>query len=394
MDYQKCQEAVHRAGVDGWLLFDYRGQNPIANALAAALAGLHQQPSRRWFGLLPAEGEPRWLAPRLERHSFSAATGRVTDYGSRHELLDGLRALLQGVRVIAAEYSPNGELPSVSYLDAGTLELVRSCGVKVVSSADLVHGVFGRVDEAGLTLHRHAAQKLLQLKDEAMAFIADELKGGRAVSEWSVTQFLLRRFTEEGLTTVYRPIVAVGDHSTQPHYLPLAERDAPIGWGDFVLLDIFEKVADHPQAVFADITWCAYLGDPVPPRFAAQFAAVREARDAALAFLQERVEKGEPVRGCEVDAAARQVIAQHGLADRFIHRTGHNLGTEVHGWGVNLDGYETQDTRLLTPGTLVTIEPGVYGPEIGARTEINVFVDDGLVEVTTRPLQAQIVPVV
>jgi len=391
MNWQSCQEAVQLANVDGWLLYDYRGKNPVAVALARQLAGVHQQPSRPWFCLIPAKGEARWLVPRMERESFSVEFGSLTDHGSRHELLDGLRALLDGTQVVAAEYAPNAGLPSVSHMDAGTVELVRGLGVEVVSSAELVHWVLGRVDDGGLGLHRQAAGKLMQLKDEAFELIADELKGGRTVSEWSATEFLVRRFEEEGLAVVHKPIVAAMGNSMQPHYLPMAERHAEIGPEDFVLFDIFTKVAGNPEAVFADITWCAYTGQSVPPRFERQFQVTREARDAALAFLQDRVQHREPVRGCEVDAVTRRVMAEHGAADRFIHRTGHNLGTEVHGWGVHLDGYETNDTRLITPGTLVTIEPGIYGPEIGTRSEINVYVGDGCVEVTTLPLQEGIV---
>lgn len=392
INWSQCQEAVRQAGVDGWLLFDFRGRNPIAGALAAELADLHQQPSRRWFALLPAQGEPQWLVPRMERFSFSVETGVVTDYGSRQELVAELRKMLQGLCRVAGEYSPQAELPSVSCMDAGTLELVRSLGVEVVSSADLVHTVFGRVDEEGLALHRAAAQKLLQLKEEAFAFIAEALTDGQALTEWTVAQFLLERFAQEGLTTIYTPIVAVGIHTAQPHYLPMAEKSARIGREELVLLDLFEKVADHPRAVFADITWCGFTGSVVPPAWEAQFAAVRAAREAAVDFLRERVECGEPVRGYEVDAVARQTIAQQGMAERFIHRTGHNLTTEVHGWGVHLDGYETHDTRLITPGTLLTVEPGVYGPEVGVRSEINVYIGEGSVEVTTLPLQDRIVP--
>jgi len=307
-------------------------------------------------------------------------------------LLDGLKLLLSGVRAVAAEYSPNAELPMVSFMDAGTFELVKSFGLEVVPSADLVHWLLGRVDEEGLDLHRQAARKLMQLKDEAFQFISESLVSGRKVTEWDVVEFLLRRFAEEGLTTDHTPIVAVMGNSVEPHYLPMKERHAPIGWGDFVLLDIFTKVADNPKAVYADITWCGYTGSTVPPRFERQFAIVKEARDAALEFLRERVERGEPVRGYEVDDVARQVVAEHGRAKDFIHRTGHSLGSEVHGFGVNLDNYETHDARLLVPGTLVTVEPGVYGPEIGTRTEINVAVLEGRVEITTLPLQEEILP--
>lgn len=390
MRWRACQEAVRHWHLDGWLLTDFRGSNPIA----VELVRLPQPATRRWFCLIPADGEPRWLVPRLERSLFAEVPGIVTDYGSRQELLDGLHRLLQGVFRLAVEYSPQGELPTVSFLDAGSFELLQSFGVTLVSSADLVHWVLGRVDEKGLALHRQAAQKLLQLKDETFAFIVNALMAGRTVTEWDVQQFLRHRFQEEGLTTSHPPIVACMGNSANPHYFPTAERAATIGWGDFILLDLFAKIADDPDAIYADITWCAYTGSTVPPRFEAPFAAVREARDAALAFLAERVSKGEPVRGFEVDAVARKVVAQHGFADRFPHRLGHSLGREVHGWGVNLDGYETHDYRQLVPGTLVTLEPGVYGPEIGVRSEINLVVQDGNIEVTTLPLQEHILPLI
>ena len=399
MDWQKVQSAVRQFGLDGWLTFDFRGTNPIAKALI----DLPHPTTRKWFCLIPSDGEPIWLVPRLERSFFAGVCGTIVDYASRQEMVDGLKQLLTGTKRVAVEYSPNGELPTVSFMDAGTFELLKSFGLELVSSADLVHWVLGRVDEDGLRLHRQAAEKLLRLKDEAFNFIVDALVKGQAVTEWQVQQFLVERMKEDGLTSSYPPIVAVMGNSANPHYFPTKEQCSPIGWGDFVLLDIFAKVANEPKAVYADITWCGYTGTTVPPRFNEQFAIVREARDAALEFLRERIERGEPVRGCDVDAVARKVIAEHGRAKDFIHRTGHSLGTEVHGWGVNLDDYETKDTRLIVPGTLVTIEPGIYGPEIGTRTEINVAVLDGTgdegretgnwkVEVTTLPLQDEILP--
>jgi Xaa-Pro aminopeptidase len=392
MDWQKAQSAVKQFGLDGWLTFDFRGINPIAKALI----DLPHPTTRKWFCLIPSDGEPLWLVPRLERPFFAGVCGTIFDYASRQEMVDGLRQLLAGMKRVAIEYSPNGELPTVSFMDAGTFELLKSFGLELVSSADLVHWVLGRVDKDGLRLHRQAAEKLLRLKDEAFAFIVDALVKGQTVTEWQVQQFLVDRMKEEGLTSSYPPIVAAMGNSANPHYFPTKEKCSPIGWGDFVLLDIFAKVANDPKAVYADITWCGYTGTTVPPRFNEQFAIVKEARDEALEFLRERIERGEPVRGCDVDAVARKVIAEHGRAKDFIHRTGHSLGTEVHGWGVNLDDYETKDTRLIVPGTLVTIEPGIYGPEIGTRTEINVAVlsgtGDGKVEVTTLPLQDEILP--
>ncbi|MCS7263504.1 MAG: M24 family metallopeptidase [Armatimonadetes bacterium] len=388
MDWKKCQQAVRQFGLDGWLIWNYRGRNQIANALV----DLPHQPTRTWFCLIAAEGEPRWLVPRLELNFFASVQGSVADYGSRQELIDGLKKLLFGTKKLALEYSHQGELPMISFVDAGTFELLKSFGVEIVSSADLVHWVLGRVDDEGLKLHRQAAQKLMQLKDEAFGFIVDALVNGQKLTEWQVQQFLLKRMGEEGLTASHQPIVAAMINSANPHYFPTEEKSAFIGWGDFVLLDIFAKVADNPKAVYADITWCGYTGSTVPPRFQEQFAIVKEARDAAVEFLRKKVEKGEPVRGCDVDDVARSVIAKHGRAKDFVHRTGHSLGIEVHGLGVNLDNYETCDTRLIVAGSLFTVEPGIYGPEIGTRTEINIVVHEGKIEITTLPLQDEIVP--
>ncbi len=390
MDWRKCQQAVRQFGLDGWLIWDFRGRNQIANALL----NLNPKPTRAWFCLILAEGEPRWLVPKLELIFFAGVQGSVASYGSRQELVDELRKLLAGSKVLALEYSPKGELPMVSFVDAGTFQLLQSFGIELVSSADLVHWVLGRIDDESLQLHRQAAQKLMQLKDEAFSFIVDALVNGRAVTEWQVQQFLSERMSEEGLTASHPAIVAVMGNSANPHYFPTKEQSAPIGWGDFVLLDIFGKIADNPKAIYADITWCAYTGSTVPPRFAEQFTIVREARDAAVEFLRERIEKGEPVRGCDVDDVARRVVAQYGRAKDFVHRTGHSLGSEVHGWGVNLDNCETCDTRLIVAGTLVTVEPGIYGPEIGTRTEINIAVCEGQIEITTLPLQGEIVPLI
>lgn len=390
MDWERCQGAIREMGLDGWLLADRQGKNPVA----ITLTGLSHPATRLWFCFIPSEGEVRWLVPSLERGYFEGVFGEVFIYSDRQSLIEGLKRLLKGFKRVAMEYSPKGELPSISHVDAGTKELVESLSVQVVSSADLVHWVLGRVDEEGFFLHRCAAEKLLKLKDEAFQFLTERLVQGEGVTEWDVAAFLLRRFREEGLVTVYSPIVAVMGNSADPHYMPTPEKAAPIGWGDFVLIDIWAKVDRNPKAIYADITWCGYTGSTVPPRFERLFQAVREARDAVIAFLHERVRKGILVQGYEADRVAREVIARHGFAERFIHRTGHNLGGEVHGLGVNLDGYETFDTRPLTPFTLVTVEPGIYGPEIGVRSEVNVFIGEGEVIVTTLPLQEAIIPLI
>lgn len=260
MDWQRIQDAVKEFALDGWLLFDFRNSNPIAKALVEL-----PYPTTKWFCLIPSDGEPRWLVLRLERSHFTGECGTIIDYASRQELIEGLEELLAGLKRVAVEYSPFSELPTVSFVDAGTFELLRSFGLELVSSADLIHWVLGKVGEEGLRLHPQAAEKLLRLKDGAFDFISDSLVRGEKLSESDVQKFLLRRMSEEGLTSSHPPIVAVMENSVNPHYFPEPDSARSIGWGDFVLLDIFTKVANDPKAIYADITWCGYTGSTVPP---------------------------------------------------------------------------------------------------------------------------------
>ncbi len=387
----RAQEALRDVGIEAWLLYDYRQRNPVA----AEIAQLHPYPTRPWFCLIPQAGPVLWMAPRIEvATSFSGVEGTVFSFGSRAELLSLLKHVVSPYRVIGMEYSPDWELPHLSAADAGVVGLLKRWGVDVISSADLVHRTLGIVSDYQLETHKIAARKLIELTEEAFAFISHRLNSGDEVTEWTVAEFLLSRFREEGLVTDHPPIVAVMGNSRHPHYFPSPERSAPIGWGDFVLLDLFARTHFPSDSVYADITWCGYTGTTIPPRFEAQFQRIREARDRALDFLTSTIPKGEPVRGCEVDQVVRSYFESISVADLFPHRTGHSLGSSVHGWGANLDSFETVDERVLVPGSLFTIEPGLYGSEIGTRSEINVFVSQGGIEVTTVPLQQQIAPII
>jgi Xaa-Pro aminopeptidase len=332
------------------------------------------------------------LVHQIEAGQFRGFEGKVETYITWQELRRQLAALLANCDRIAMEYSPLGQVPYISRVDAGTLELVRQTGVEVVSSADLVQLVEARWGQLGLDLHCDAARLVMQAKDEAFLYLGEALADGRKITEYDVQRFLEDRLDALELVTDGAPIVAVNQNSADPHYLPTARSHQPIGADDFVLLDVWAK-RDLPEAIYADITWVAYAGAVVPERYRRVFEVVRLARDRALLFIEEAIKQGRTLHGFEVDDVARACIRDAGYGDHFVHRTGHSLGTADHGNGANLDNLETHDDRSLLPGTGFTIEPGIYLPgEFGIRSEINVYLSEAAVQVTTLPMQAGIVP--
>jgi Xaa-Pro dipeptidase len=384
------QRALREEKLDGWLLYDFHGSNPIASRLAG-LAGSGKIATRRWYYLVPAEGAPRGLVHAIERHNLDALPGEKRAYAGREQLAAGLRDLLRGVGRVAMEYSPSNAIPYVSRVDAGTVEAVRACGADVVSSGDLAQR-FEAVwtDEAVIT-HRAASERLYRVKDRAFDLIRDRISAG-ALTEFEVQEAMTGWFRDEGLITDAPPIVAAQENAGNPHYQPSRKAHRPIRPNELVLLDLWGKLPEA-GAVFADITWMGFTGSRVPDEFAAAFAAARDGRDAAIDLVQSRVRDGKDVRGFEVDRACRSVIERAGFGPHFIHRTGHSLGEEVHGNGVHMDDYETHDDRRLIPGTGFTIEPGVYTDRYGVRTEINMFVGEGRADVTG-PRQQEIVTLV
>lgn len=386
----EIQQALQRAGLDGWLLYDFRGINPIARQVAALPAeGVF---SRRWAYWIPARGRPTWLVHRIEAGSFEGLEQRVFTYVTWQELTRGLQNLFGHALRIAMEYSPDCAIPYVARVDGGTLELIRSLGVEVVSSADLVQLVQARWTPSQLAQHRRAAHMLAQIKDECFAWLTAELNAGRTPGEVDGQQFVMQRFAELGLVTDHPPIVAFDAHSGDPHYAPTPARQFFLKPGKFVLLDLWAKLAE-PDAVFADITWVAFAGAEVPAPHRHIFDIVAQARDAAVTFIQQRLRASQPVFGYEADDAARRVIQQAGHGAAFFHRTGHSIDTNGHGNGVNLDNLETHDERRLIPGIGFSIEPGIYLAEFGVRSEINMFVlDDHTAEVTTQPVQRSVTP--
>lgn len=386
-DRPAIQQALGDDGLDGWLLYDFHGSNPIARRIAG-LSGAAKLTTRRWYYLVPASGEPRALVHRIERDTLAHLPGERRIYSGRAELEAGLAELLRGLRRVAMEYSPACAIPYLARVDAGTVERVRSLGVEVVSSGDLVQRFEAAWDPVALAAHRAASERLHAIKDRAF-----ELIRGRAAappSEYEVQQKMVEWFREAGLVTDCPPVVAAQESSGNPHYLPTAADHRPIRPGQIVLLDLWGKL-DRPGAVYADITWVGFTGPAAPDEAAAVFGAARDARDAAIALVSDRVRAGRPIRGWEVDRAARDVIGAAGYGDRFVHRTGHSLGEEVHGNGVHMDDYETHDDRRLVAGSGFTIEPGIYLDDFGVRTEVNVHVGNAEAAVTG-PLQTQIVP--
>lgn len=384
------QRALQEDGLDGWLLYDFQGFNPIATRLAG-LAGSGKMATRRWYYLIPATGEPRALVHAIERYNLDALPGEKRTYAGRELLAAGLRDLLSGLRRVAMEYSPGNAIPYISRVDAGTIEAVRQNGVEVVSSGDLVQRFEAIWSDEVFATHRAAAERLYRIKDRAFDLIRARVGSG-TLSELDVQQEMLKWFDQEGLVSDSTPNVSAQENAGNPHYHPSAAVNRPIRPNEMVLLDLWGKLP-QPGAVFADITWVGYTGTAVPELYTRAFAAARDGRDAAVDLVQSAVRQGRELRGFEVDRATRDVIERAGFGAQFVHRTGHSLGENVHGNGVHMDDYETHDDRRLIPGTGFTIEPGVYTSEFGVRTEINMFIGESEA-VVTGPMQTEIVTLV
>ena len=383
------QSALKADGIDGWLLYDFRGLNPIATDVTGVGRQGGHIATRRWYYLIPAEGEPRGLVHAIEPHTLAHLPGSTERYAGRDQLEAGIKWLVSGVRRVAMEYSPRCAIPYIARVDAGTIELVRQFGVDVVSSGDLVQRFATTWSGAAIDMHRAASEKLYRVKDRALEAISRRLRDAAQTTEYEIQQLMAGWFREEGLVTDSDPDVSAAENSGDPHYLPTSARHRAIGRDEIVLLDLWGKL-DRPGAVFADITWMAYTGARVPERQAKAFAAVSAARDAAASLVQRAAAGGQELRGWQVDRAASSVLKSAGFGDAILHRTGHSLGETVHGNGVNMDDYETHDDRRLLPGTGFTIEPGVYFPDFGVRSEINMIVLDREAAVTG-PLQTEIV---
>jgi Xaa-Pro aminopeptidase len=384
----EVQRALVEDGLDAWLLYDFQGSNPIA-ARISGLAATKKMATRRWYYLIPATGEPVGLVHAIERHNLDTLPGEKRAYAGRDRLMEGLRGLLQGRKRVAMEYSPGNNIPYISRVDAGTVEMIREMGVEVVSSGDLVQRFEAVWTAEAYRTHRQASDALYRIKDRAFELVKQRLADGAPLTEFDVQEAMLGWFEEEGLVSDQTPNVSAQENAGNPHYHPSRDVHRAIRPGEILLLDLWGKLR-RPGAVFADITWVGFTGSTVPDEYARAFAAAREGRDAAVALVQSAVRAGRELRGFEVDRVCRDVIARAGYAAEFIHRTGHSLGETVHGDGVHMDDYETHDDRRLIPGTGFTIEPGVYTDTFGVRTEINMYVDERDAYVSG-PMQQEIV---
>jgi Xaa-Pro aminopeptidase len=372
------QSDLRAAKLDGWLFYDFRGRDPIAHRILHLPAGMR---TRRWFYFVPAKGKPKKLVHKIEAQSLAALPGETFYYSAQRELAANLKKILAGAKNVAMQYSPKNAIPYVAMVDAGTVELVRSCGTKVATSADLVQKYEACWTPEQLQSHLEAGQAIDRIVREAFAWAAKGVRERKPVTEYQLQQWILREFDQAGLTTEEGPDVAVNAHASDPHYAPSQDRPTPIAEGDLLLLDVWGKTKAS-DSVYYDISWVGYLGSTVPEKFAKVFKVLVAARDKAVALIQTSVAAGNALQGWQVDQAARGVVEKAGYGKYFIHRTGHNIGTAVHGNGVNMDGLETYDSRHLIPGTCSSVEPGIYLPEFGMRSEVNVYVGKDVARVT------------
>lgn len=390
-DLARVQLALQKQGLDGWLLYDFRG----LNVLAQRVVGLAEKKlSRRWFYFIPATGSPQKLVHAIEPAALDHLPGeRKIVYRRWQDLEAGVGHLVAGSKTLAMEYSPKNANPYISRVDAGTVELVRSIGSEVVSSGDLIQEFEATWDDDQIAMHLAAAEVTNAAYDVTWKFIADEIRARGRTTEMAVQRRIMAHFAEHHCTTYSPPIVGVGPHSGDPHFETCEAKDTGIGPGDFVLVDLWCKL-DRPRAVYSDLTRVAYVGETVPEKYAKIFGIVAKARDAGIAAATTAFAAGRPIFGADVDHATRAVIDAAGYGDFFTHRTGHNIGQEVHGNGAHMDGLETKEDRRVIPRTCFSIEPGIYLPEFGVRSEINVLVmPDGQVRVTGGELQKDIMTI-
>ena len=378
---------MRAAKLDGWLFYDFRGRDPIAQRVLQLPESMR---TRRWFYFVPAKGAPRKLVHKIEAESLVALPGETLYYAAQDELRNKLAKMLRRAKKIAMQYSPKNEIPYVAMVDAGTVELVRSSGPKVVSSADLVQKYEACWTAAQLESHLTAGAAIDRIVREAFRHAAKSVRENVSLTEYDLKQWILKEFDSAGLVTEEGPDIAVGAHASDPHYAPLPGKSSEIREGDLLLLDVWGKTRT-PGSVYYDVTWVGYLGAKVPEKYAKVFRIVREARDKAVELIRSSIAAGKPLLGWQVDKAARSVIEKAGYGKYFFHRTGHSIGEKVHGNGVNMDGLETRDARHLIPRTCNSVEPGIYLPEFGIRSEVDMYIGEREARVTGA-IQTEILP--
>lgn len=387
VEISEMQKDLRNAKVDGWLFYDFRGRDPIAHRILGLPPAMR---TRRWFYFVPAKGAPRKLVHKIEAGALDAVPGDRLYYASQEELRKNLKKALGKSKQVAMQYSPKNAIPYVAMVDAGTVELVRSLGLKVVSSADLVQKYEACWTAAQLESHLAAGKEIDRIVRETFDYAARCVKEKKPLNEYELKEFILQKFEAAGITTEEGPDVAVNANASDPHYGPTREKSSPIRAGDLLLLDVWGKQKTE-NSVYYDVTWIGFLGAKVPEKYAKVFRVLREARDRAVELIRSSVKAGKPLRGWQVDKVARSVVEKAGYGKYFFHRTGHSIGTSVHGNGVNMDGLETMDVRHLIPHTCNSVEPGIYLPEFGMRSEVDVYIDEKEARVTGAE-QTEILP--
>jgi Xaa-Pro dipeptidase len=386
MNLPAIQAALRDRNIDAWLFYDHHRRDPIAYRVLGLPTTL--MVTRRWFYLVPANGEPVKLVHKIEAGHLDALPGSKRQYAGWQELFAGIKEILAPYRDIAMQYSPNNSVFTVSLVDAGTVEIVRGLGKNVVSSADLVAQFEATWTDEQIQSHYAARDAIDNITAAAFQEIGRRARNG-GTTEYAMQQWFMEAFRRENLVTDDPPIVAVNANSGNPHYEPHAEGSTPIREGDFVLLDVWAK-KNTPGAVYYDITWTGFIGKAPSDKLREIFQTVRDARDAGVKTVLQATAAGQRIAGWQVDRATRDHIKKAGYGDYFIHRTGHSIGTDVHANGANMDDLEVHDERQILPNSCFSIEPGIYLPEFGVRSEVNVLVRPGRAEVTGK-IQREIV---
>ncbi len=368
------QKVLHAFKIDGWLFYDFNNRDQIAYRVLDL--DQNKLTTRRWYYFIPTDGVPLKLVHKVEKGRLSELPGNMIVYSSWKELHRELAKMLKDCRKVAMQYSPYNNIPDIAYVDAGTIELVRSFNVEVVSSANLIQLFTARIDEEGVIFHKEAGRKIQRIKDMVFELIFNAVKSNKRITEYDAQQFILEQFMKENLTCeALNPIVAVNSHAADPHFEVNPNNAYEIKWRDRILVDLWAKV-NVPTGIYYDITWCGYLGETPPKEYVAMFDVVVKTRNITKNFIVEKLKKGKRIFGWQVDDVCREYISTKGYGDYFIHRTGHSIDTKVHGSGVNLDNFETKDEREILSGVCFSIEPGIYKNDIGARSEINILVDN------------------
>lgn len=392
MDLHRIQEALRERKLGGWLFCDFHNRDHLAYRILGLDSA--KMTTRRWFYFIPSRGEPKKLVHSVEKNRIDALPGSKTVYLPWEQLHDSLRKMLGSPKRIAMQYSPKNNLPSVSLVDAGVVELVKSFGHKVVSSADLIQMFEAVIGEDGYRHHKEAGVIVDRILAEAFTRIRDAVRNNDGTTEFDIQQYILRRFKESNLVTVDPPMVGTNEHPADPHFECSPSNSRPFKKGDTVLIDLWAK-KNLPGSIYYDITWVGYVGETPPAKYLEIFNVVRKGRDTAINLIKEKFSKGHPCYGWQVDDACRGVVKKAGYGKNFLHRTGHSIGEEVHGNGVNIDNLETKDDRQIVPGCCFSIEPGIYlEGEMAVRSEVNVFIRHNGVPEVTGAIQNELVRIV